>query len=64
MEAKKPVCKLSGVDGNVFIVIGTVSKCLLKANLDEQAKEFRQKAMSAPSYDAVLQLCFKYVDVE
>lgn len=59
-----PKCKLTGVDGNVYVIIGTVSKALIRAKLPEKAAEFRKEAMSSKSYDAVLQLCFRYVDVE
>ena len=60
----KPKCRLSGVDGNVFMVIGTVSRALKRAGQHDKAKEFSSKAMNSDSYDAVLQLCFDYVDVE
>ena len=63
-DVMKPPCKLTGIDGNVFSIIGTVSKALQKAKMSDRAKEFKEKAFSAPSYDAVLRLCFEYVDVE
>ena len=63
METKKPKCKLSGEDGNVFTIIGRVSRALKDAGQADKAKEFQTAAMSAPSYDAVLLLCNKYVDV-
>ena len=60
----KPVCKLTGVDGNVFVIIGKVSGTLRRAGLPDQAKEFAEKAMGSGSYDEVLRLCFEYVEVE
>ncbi len=60
----KPVVELVGEDGNVFSIIGTVSKALRRAGLSDQAKEFSSKAFMAGSYDEVLQLCFEYVEVE
>jgi len=60
----KPSCKLSGTDGNVFAVIGRVSKCLAANVSRDAADEFRKRALSSSSYEAVLQLCFEYVDVE
>lgn len=60
----KPVCKLVGTDGNVFSIIGAVSKTLKRAGQPEKAKEFQNKAFSSGSYDAVLQLCMEYVEVE
>jgi len=63
MENLKPQCQLTGVDGNVFVIIGTVSKTLKRAGLNDKAKEFNEKAMQQESYDNVLRLCFEYVDV-
>lgn len=59
-----PVCQLTNCDGNVYAIIGKVSATLKKAGQLDKAKEFSEKAMNAGSYDEVLQLCFKYVDVE
>ena len=61
---EKPVCQLSGVDGNVFNIIGIVSKTLKSAKMSERAEEFIKKATSSGSYDEVLQLCHEYVEVE
>jgi hypothetical protein len=60
---RKPPCKLSGKDGNVFSVIGHVRRALLAAGLKAEAREFVQRAFGARSYDAVLGLCFDYVEV-
>ncbi|MFW9897221.1 MAG: hypothetical protein ACFFD7_15570 [Candidatus Thorarchaeota archaeon] len=60
----KPVCKLVGTDGNVFSVIGNVSRALKKAGLIEEMKEFQTRAFQSKSYDDVLQMCFEYVEVE
>ena len=62
--ATKPKCKLTGTDGNVFAIIGRVSRALQRACLNSAADEFESKANRARSYDEVLQLCFEYVDVE
>lgn len=61
---EKPTCKLSGTDGNVFAIIGKVSRTLKVAGLKGKAAEFRSRATSLGSYDEVLQLCFEYVEVE
>lgn len=58
-----PECQLTGTDGNVFSIIGTVSRTLKRAGLPEKAKEWSEKAMSCESYDAVLRLAFEYVEV-
>lgn len=59
----KPCCKLVGIDGNVFAIIGNVSKCLRRAGLQSEAAEFFRRAMQQESYDNILQLCHEYVDV-
>jgi len=59
----KPKCKLTGIDGNVFVIIGTVSKTLRNVGLRDKAVEFSDRAVQQESYDAVLRLCFEYVDV-
>jgi hypothetical protein len=55
---------LLGTDGNVFAIIGKVSKSLKKARLKDQAKEFQDKAFNSGSYDEVLSLCMEYVEIE
>jgi hypothetical protein len=60
----KPIVKLSGQDGNVFNVVGLVTMTLKEAGHRDKAKEFSSKAFQCESYDAVLQLCFEYVEVE
>ena len=62
-EEDRPECQLTGIDGNVFSIIGAVSKALKSAGLPDKAKEFSDTAMASGSYDGVLQLCFSYVDV-
>ena len=59
----KPKCKLVGEDGNVFNIIGSVSKSLKQAGLKTEATEFQDKAFNSGSYDEVLQLAMKYVEV-
>ena len=60
---EKPTCELVGTDGNAFAVIGNVSRALKRAGLQDQASEFYARAMKMPSYDALLQLVFEYVEV-
>ena len=60
----KPKCKLIGKDGNVFNIIGLVSKALKKEGMSKEADEFVKKAFSSESYDAVLCLCSNYVEIE
>ena len=59
----KQKCEFIGEDGNVFAIIGKVSKVLKQNNMEEKAAEFRQKAMNSKSYDDVLILVNEYVEV-
>ena len=43
---------------------GQVREALRRAGQSERASEFVRRAFAAGSYDAVLRLCFEYVDVE
>ena len=61
---EKPTCKLVGEDGNVFAIIGNVSKTLKRADMRTEAEEFTKKAFASRSYDEVLQLVMEYVEVE
>lgn len=65
MEVKYPHVhvQLTNEDGNVFALIGKVSKALKRAGEREGAAEFTEAAMKAGSYDEVLQLCMRTVEV-
>ena len=56
--------QLTGEDGNVFSIIGRVTKAMKRSDWSEFADEFKTKALEAKSYDEVLQLCMEYVEVE
>jgi hypothetical protein len=60
---EKPKVKLTGEDGNVFSIIGRVSKALKKAGHEDKATEFKDKAFASDSYDEVLRLAMTYCDV-
>ena len=62
-ETKKPRCKLTGTDGNVFSVIATVSRSLKRSGQEARAAEWATRAMNSRSYDAALALAFEYVEV-
>jgi hypothetical protein len=63
-QDKKPKCRLSGMDGNVFNVINLVSLALVKAGLEQDSVDFRTKALSCKTYGDVIAVCFDYVDVK
>lgn len=65
--ANKPKCKLIGVDGNVFILIGIVFDRLACHHKDKKkvAKEFMARALNeCANYDQVLRLISTYVEIE
>lgn len=63
MESKKVVVKLTGTDGNVFAIIGAVSKALVSKGFRKEADEFRSKAFGCGSYDEVIRLAMSTVTV-
>lgn len=61
---EKPTCKLVGTDGNVFAVIGNVSKALRRAKQDDKVKEFSSRAMQASDYYEVFAIASEYVEIK
>jgi len=55
--------QLTGTDGNVFAVIGAVSEALRRAGFEDEAQTFTEAATSCSSYDEVLRLVMRTVDV-
>lgn len=54
--------RLTGGDGNAFVVIGAVSKALRRAGHGDQVAQFRQEA-TAGDYDNVLRTAMRWVQV-
>ena len=65
-EVKHPdvVVRLAGQDGNVFNLIGLVSKALRRAGLAAEVNTFQSEVMSSGSYDEALQCMMKWVTVK
>ncbi|GAA1111413.1 hypothetical protein [Streptomyces javensis] len=55
--------QLSGEDGNAHYVIGRVRRALREAGHAEAAAEFASAALRSESYDDLLQLAMRTVDV-
>ena len=55
--------KLIGEDGNIFNIMGIVSKTLKRDGHGELAKELTTKIFQCASYDAALQLIMEYVEI-
>lgn len=61
----KPRCRIMGENGNIFNLMGIVSKTLKEAGVPEQADEMIKKITTeAKSYDDALVILMEYVDVE
>ena len=56
--------KLTGTDGNAFVIIGRVTRALRDAGHLAAANAFASDAMTCQSYDELLQFAMKTVDVE
>ena len=65
MEPKYPnvKVKLTGGNGNAFVVLGSVKRAMQKAKVpQEEIKAFTDEAMGG-DYDQLLGTCMKWVDV-
>ena len=61
----KPRCRLIGENGNIFNLMGIVSKTLKEAGESEKAEEMIQRITNqAKSYDEALAMLMEYVDIE
>jgi hypothetical protein len=59
----KPRCKLIGTDGNIFALMGRVSKTLREAGLEDKVTEMQNRVTSSQSYDEALCVLNDYVEV-
>ena len=60
---KKPIVKLSGINGNAFAVMGEVRRGLQKADATQKhIDKYLKEAMSG-DYDNLLRVSREYVDV-
>lgn len=66
MEVKFPdvSVKLVGEDGNIFSIIGRISKALRRAGHSDVVEEFQKEITSSSSYDEALGVAMKWVEVE
>jgi hypothetical protein len=58
----KPKLHLVGQDGNIYNLIGAVSKALKRNGYYEKAKEMSHRAMSSDSYTGALAVLLEYYD--
>lgn len=60
----KPKCKLIGKDGNVFNLLGIVSRTLRNNRMNKEADECVDRVLhKAQSYDDALRIMMEYVEV-
>jgi hypothetical protein len=55
--------QLTGQDGNVFFIIGKVSKALREAGHVDQVTEFVNEVTDTDSYEAALAVVMQWVEV-
>ena len=56
--------RLIGEDGNIFYIIGKVSRELKRNGQNAEATEMCNRIYKSDSYDKVLQIVMEYVDIE
>jgi hypothetical protein len=54
--------ELVGVNGNAFVVLGTVTKAMKKAGYGDRVDEFMEEATSG-DYNHMLRTCMKWINV-
>jgi len=52
------------VDGNIFAVMGAVSRALKDAGQRNKVSEMQNRVMSSSSYDEALCICMEYADFD
>ena len=62
--ATKPRCKLVGLDGNIFAILGRVRQALRESGNLDQADEVTERVTQAESYQKALQIIMEYVDAD
>ena len=63
-DNKKPALKLTGADGNAFMIIGLARKAAQKAQMSPTDIRAMVEEMMSGDYDKVLQTCMKHFEVE
>lgn len=61
----RPTIEVAGMDGNVFSVIGRVSRALrLVGAPNEEVERFKSEVLNSRDYDHALRICMAWVDFE
>ncbi len=62
-EPKKPKVKLTGQDGNVFVLLGVCSRALKSIGQADKAKEMSEKVFASGSYHEALGIMGEYCEI-
>jgi hypothetical protein len=60
----KPKCKLIGEDGNIFFILGRLSRVLKENGMADKAKECTNRVMNSSSYNEAQGIIMEYVDAK
>lgn len=61
---EKPRCRLIGESGNVFAIMGRVSRALREAGQGDKIGEYVERVTACGSYDEALRITLEYVDMD
>jgi len=61
-EEDRPACRLIGADGNIFNLIGMVSRSLKDVGQHDKAREMRERVKLSGSYEDALCILCEYVN--
>lgn len=59
---QKPIAKVIGKDGNVFITLAICSEALEDAGMQKESDEMNSKVFEADSYEQALGIMRQYCD--
>lgn len=59
----KPICKLTGENGNIFNLGAVASRSLKDNGLYEESKEMLNRIFNSDSYDEALLIIGEYVEI-
>lgn len=62
-KSMKPICKLTGTDGNVFALMGLVARTLRRNGQADMVREMSRRTCSCHSYGEALRILGDYVDI-
>ena len=63
-NVKKPIAKVIGEDGNIFVTLGICTAALKKSGMKEKATELTSKVFAASSYEDALHIMGEYCELQ